>query len=83
MLYNDGNDFLENGNSFPLKISCAVNSLIVKKIETEQGFQKVLELITCGKKETTNENYFKALEKTTGINKSDFNAFVWKLINAN
>ncbi|GEM_PF-2744695 len=34
-------------------------------------------------KETTNENYFKALEKTTGINKSDFNAFVWKLINAN
>jgi len=63
MLYNDGKDFLENGNSFPLKISYAVNSLIVKKIETEQGFQKVLELITCGKKRRPTKIILKHLKK--------------------
>ncbi len=66
---------------FPIQY--AINALFVKKIETEQGFPKVKELLTCGKKEEGNSNYFNALEKVTGITKITFNENVWKLINAN
>lgn len=57
-----------------------VNALIVEKIEKEKGFSAVIELLSCGKFEKGNENYFKSLEKLTGINKSNFNESVWKLI---
>lgn len=57
-----------------------VNALIVEKIEKEKGFSAVKELLSCGKYEKGNENYFKALEKLTGINKSNFNESVWALI---
>jgi hypothetical protein len=57
-----------------------VNALIVEKLEKEKGFPAVKELLSCGKYEKGNENYFKALEKLTGINKSNFNESVWALI---
>jgi hypothetical protein len=57
-----------------------VNALIVEKIEKEKGFSAVKELLSCGKQEKSNDNYFKALEKLTGINKSNFNENVWELI---
>ncbi len=56
---------------------------MVKKIDTEQGFPKVLELLTCGNKEVGNENYFRDLEKVTGITKTNFNESIWRMINAN
>ncbi len=58
----------------------AVNALIVEKIEKEKGFTAVKELLSCGKYEKGNENYFKVLEKLTGISKSNFNENVWALI---
>jgi hypothetical protein len=39
-----------------------------------------MELLGCGKREAGDANYFKALEKLTGINKGNFNSEVWKLI---
>ena len=47
------------------------NALIVQKLERTKGFAAVLELLTCGKYEKGGENYFKVLEKLTGINKSE------------
>lgn len=58
-----------------------ISSLIVKKVEKEQGFGKVLELISSGPYQKDNVNYFKTLEKVTGITKANFNEEVWKLIN--
>lgn len=58
-----------------------INALIVQKIEKEKGVAGVLEFVSCGKYQKDNENYFKALEKLTGINKSNFNEKVWELIN--
>jgi len=40
-------------------------------------------LLTCGKVEKGDENYFEAMEKLNGITKTNFNAEVWKLINQN
>lgn len=59
-----------------------VNALIVEKIEKEKGFAGVWELLNCGKAEKGNANYYAALEKITGITKENYNAEVWKMIDA-
>ena len=59
-----------------------VNALLVKKIEKEKGFAGVWQLLTCGPQEKGNENYYKALEKLTGITKLNYNQEVEKLIAA-
>lgn len=64
-----------------LLVGYVINALIVEKIEKEKGFPSVMELLSCGKYEKKNEKYFKVLEKLTGINKTNFNDSVWKLIN--
>jgi hypothetical protein len=55
----------------------------VQKIEKEKGFPAVMELLSCGKREKGDENYFKALEKITGISKANFNSSMQDLINNN
>jgi len=64
----------------PMYIAYALNALIVQEIEKEKGFEPVKELLACGKRETGDENYFKALEKVTGITKTNFNAAMIELI---
>lgn len=81
-LYNESRNFDEKATR-PLRVDFAINALLVRKIETEKGFPAVLELLSCGKKEADNVNYFKALEKITGISKSDFNSRVVSLIKEN
>lgn len=63
-----------------LIVSYVINALLVEKIEKEKGFPAVIELLSCGKYEKGNENYFRVLEKLTGINKANFNENVWVLI---
>ncbi len=64
----------------PLKIPYALNALIVQKLEKEKGFAAVLALLSSGKRQAGDENYFKALEKVSGISKVAFNKEMWKLI---
>ena len=64
-----------------LMVDHIANALIVKKLEKEKGFSAVWELLNCGKYEKGNENYYKSLEKLTGITKSNYNEKVWELIN--
>jgi hypothetical protein len=58
-----------------------VNALLVQKIEKEKGFAGVWEFLNCGRFEKGNENYYKALEKLTGITKANYNDKIWELIN--
>jgi hypothetical protein len=58
-----------------------VNALIVQKLEKENGFSAVWELLNCGKWEKGNEKYYQALEKLTGITKANYNEKIWELIN--
>ncbi len=58
-----------------------INALIAQKIEKEKGVAGVIEFVSCGKYQKDNENYFKALEKLTGITKTNFNESVWAVIN--
>jgi len=81
-LYNESKNFDEKSR-YPLNVDFVINALLVQKIEKEKGFSYVVELLSCGKKQPGNENYFIALEKITGITKADFNSNVWTLIKAN
>jgi hypothetical protein len=78
-LYDGYNNFGESKEKH-LIVSYLINALIVEKIEKEKGFSAVKELLSCGKYEKGNENYFKVLERITGINKANFNENVWDLI---
>jgi hypothetical protein len=78
-LYTETRNFAEGEKS--LKVAYALNALIVQKIERQKGFASVMELLSCGKREAGDDNYFKALEKLTGITKANFNTEMWKLIN--
>lgn len=78
--YEDFYDFGES-NEKHLLVPYVINALIIKKLEKEKGFVAVMELLSCGKYQNGNENYYTALDKLTGINKSNFNERVWKLIN--
>ena len=69
----------EDGDK-PMKVAYALNALIVQKIEREQGFGKVMELLGCGPRQKGDDNYFAALKKITGIDKDNFNAKMRELI---
>lgn len=81
-LYNESRNFDEK-SIHPLRVDFAINALLVQKIEKEKGFSAVIELLSCGKKEADNANYFKMLEKITGISKADFSSNVARLIREN
>ncbi|GGB17533.1 hypothetical protein [Puia dinghuensis] len=77
-LYKDGVNLMPPPKV--VKISYAINALIVQRLEKENGFAASLPLLCCGPKEVGDENYFAALEKTTGVNKAGFNAYIDGLI---
>jgi len=78
-LYNESKNF-DPKSEHPLNVDFVINALLVNKIEKEKGFRAVLDLLRCGKKEEGNENYFRALEKITGISKLGFNKEVKEFI---
>jgi hypothetical protein len=77
-LYKEGTNFIPPPKI--LKISYAINALIVQRLEKEKGFPAVMELLTCGKKEPGDANYFAAVRKLTGVDTAGFNAYVGQLI---
>jgi len=64
----------------PLYTDYVIIALIVQKLEKEKGFPAVIELLSCGKKQPDNTNFFAALEKIAGISKANFNTEVEKLV---
>ncbi|HEV3326695.1 MAG TPA: hypothetical protein VG052_13850 [Puia sp.] len=77
--------FTENKNfassqQYHLYVSYVINALLAQKMEKEKGFPAVMEFLSCGKYEAGNDNYFRALDKIAGINRSNFNASVEKLV---
>jgi hypothetical protein len=63
-----------------LLVTQFINALIIQKVEKEQGFPAVMELLSSGSMYDDRENFFRILEKVTGINEKNFNKEVGKLI---
>lgn len=76
--FNENNNFGDSQKRH-LYVSYVINALIIKQIEKENGFNGVIKLLSCGKIENDNANYFHALNKIIGINKSNFNEKVERL----
>ena len=80
-LYETGQINFGESKQKHLMADYVVNALLVQKIEKEKGFNAVVELLCSGQnRKGGNENYFKVLEKLTGITKANFNESVWALI---
>lgn len=77
--FTDNKNFGPN-QQYHLYVAYVIDALIAEKIEKEKGFPAVLQLITSGKREPDNIKFFKALDKITGINQSNFNVEVEKLV---
>lgn len=77
-LYTESKVF--DGKEKPMYVPYFLNALIVQEIEKEKGFASIMELLGCGKREKGDENYFKTLEKITGITKANFNNAMSELI---
>lgn len=58
---------------YPIPIKYPLSALLMRKVEKEYGFDKVLELINCGK---SDEKYFIKLKEITGITKDTFDAVI-------
>lgn len=57
-----------------------VNALIVQKLEKEQGFSAVWDMLNCGPFEKGNDKYYTTLEKLTGVSKKNYNSYIKSLI---
>jgi hypothetical protein len=77
-LYKDGDKF--NMGIYQNGIANILNALLVQKIQQEKGFPTVMTLLSCGRREKGDANYFKALEKITGITEKNFNKEIEKLL---
>jgi hypothetical protein len=78
MLYKGGTDLVPAPKV--IKISYAVNALIVQRLEKERGFAASLPLLCCGPKEAGDSNYFAALKTVTGVDEAHFNAYIDGLV---
>ena len=77
--YAENKKFGENAHK-PLYIAYVINALLAQKIEKDKGFAGVMDFLASGKKQKDDEDYFKALDKIDGINRSNFNAIAGKLV---
>lgn len=78
-LYNQSFNY-DPTAKYPLNVDYTINALVVRQLMKDKGIEAVKELCTCGKREAGNANYFAALERITGINKSNFNQRVAQMI---
>jgi hypothetical protein len=78
-LYLEGYNFGDNDERH-LLITQFINAIITEKVEKEQGFEKVIELLSSGNIRKDAKKFWTTLEKITAINESNFNEKVDKLI---
>ena len=77
-LYKNGDKF--NMGMYQNGIANILNALLVQKIQQEKGFPAVMTLLSCGRREKGDANYFKALSEITGITENNFNKEIDKLL---
>ena len=59
--------------SGPIPIKYPLSALLIRRVEKEFGFEKVLELISSGE---SDDNYFAILHKLIGLTKDNFDKII-------
>jgi hypothetical protein len=78
MLYKNGDKF--NMGVYQNAIANILNALLIEKIQEEKGFSAVMTLLSCGRREKGDANYFKTLRTITGITEMTFNKEIRALL---
>ncbi|MDR0507426.1 MAG: hypothetical protein LBH32_11540 [Dysgonamonadaceae bacterium] len=71
------NILAEYGYPKPISVKSTISGIICAEIEKQKGADGIIELMKCGRGD---ENYFKSIEKITGINRENFNDKVYRLL---
>ncbi len=58
---------------YPIPIKYPLSALLIRRVEREFGFEKVLELVSSGE---SDDNYFKILYKLIGLTKDNFDEII-------
>lgn len=58
---------------FPIPIKYPLSALLIRRVEREFGFEKVLELVSSGE---SDDNYFKILNNLIGLTKDNFDKII-------
>jgi len=58
---------------YPIPIKYPLSALLIRRVEKEFGFEKVLELISSGE---SDDNYFAILHKLIGLTKDNFDKII-------
>ncbi|MCC7246199.1 MAG: hypothetical protein IT269_11010, partial [Saprospiraceae bacterium] len=58
---------------YPIPIKYPISAVIMRKIEREHGFAKVMQLISCGE---SDDRFFEVLKQVAGITKTNFDQTV-------
>jgi hypothetical protein len=77
-LYKEGTNLIPPPKI--IKISYAINALIVQRLEKDRGFAASLPLLCCGPKVSGDANYFAALQDVTGVDEKGFNVYIEGLL---
>ena len=77
-LYKGGTAYVTGPT--PLYVAYVINSLIVRQLEKEKGFAAALPLLTCGRRQKGDANYFAALKNVVGVDEAGFNGYVAGLV---
>ncbi|HEY4108493.1 hypothetical protein [Puia sp.] len=77
-LYKEGTNLIPPPKI--IKISYAINALIVQRLERDRGFAASLPLLCCGPKAAGDANYFAALRVVTGVDEPGFNGYIEGLL---
>lgn len=76
--------YKEGANLVPppkvVKISYAINGLIVQQLDKAGRWPAVVELMCCGQQQPGDSNYFAALNRVTGVDEAGFNSYVNRLV---
>lgn len=78
----ENNTKIFNHLSPKISVRSAISSLLCDEIERKKGKAGISKIITCGKRKATFEHFFTALDELIGINKTNFDEAVGRLIKA-
>jgi hypothetical protein len=68
---------VEYGFPEPISVKSTISGMICDEIEKQRGVDGIIELLKCGRGD---ENFFKSIDELIGINRTNFEEKVYKLL---
>jgi hypothetical protein len=77
LFYKNPNILAEYGIPRPISVKSTISGIICDEVEKQKGVDGIIELMNCGRGD---ENFFNSIDHLIGINRSNFEEKVFKLL---